>query len=137
MSLLKQEILKKYESVYNDTKIVFELFTPSIEMFVLEVDPDSELFHEFVLIWGDYVANAWEEKFEYLSQAMARTAQLIHVSEHDEVLPESPVMFTAHGDEFVRAWNRFLKETTETAQEASPLIATKAIPSLYGSLDND
>lgn len=112
MSLLKEEMLKKYESVYNDTTIVFELFTPTIEMFVISVDPDSDIHSEFVLVWGDYVANAWEETFEYLSQAMARTAQLIHASEHNEFMPESAVMFTTHGDEFVRAWNRFLKETT-------------------------
>lgn len=112
MSLLKEEMLKKYESVYNDTTIVFELFTPTTEMFVISVDPDSDIHNEFVLVWGDYVANAWEETFQFLSQAMARTAQLIHISEHAE--HDETVMFEKHGDEFISAWNVFLTETTST-----------------------
>ena len=38
----------------------------------------------FKVIWGDYVANAWEEKYDSLGTALARAAVLIHASEHND-----------------------------------------------------
>ena len=74
MSLLKDGIQTKYP----EGVILFELRTPTAELFVVSTDPDTEYFNEFIFIWGDYVANVWEEKYELLSQATARMAQLIH-----------------------------------------------------------
>ncbi len=105
MSLLKEGIQTKYpESV-----LLFDLRTDTTEMFVIATNPDAE-WNEFILIWGDYVANVWEEGYEFLSQATARMAQLIYVSEQDEI--GETVSFDKHGDEFVSAWDNFLKETT-------------------------
>jgi len=107
MSLLKDGIQTKYP----EGVILFELRTPTAEVFVVSTFPDAE-WNEFVFIWGDYVANVWEEKYEFLSQATARMAQLIHLSEQDEA--GETIMFDAHGDEFTSAWENFLKETTVT-----------------------
>ena len=106
MSLLKDGIQTKYP----ECVILFELNTPTAELFVVSTDPDTEYFNEFIFIWGDYVANVWEEKYEFLSQATARMAQLIHCVEQDEV--SETVMFDKHGDEFTSAWDNFIKETT-------------------------
>lgn len=107
MSLLKDGIQTKYP----EGVILFELRTPTTEVFVVSTFPDAE-WNEFVLVWSDYVANVWEEKYEFLSQATARMAQLIHLSEQDET--GETIMFDAHGDEFTSAWENFLKETTVT-----------------------
>lgn len=106
MSLLKEAIQTKHP----EGVILFELQTDTVEMFILSTDPDAEWLNEFVLIWGDYVANVWEENFGLLSQATARMAQLMHVCELDA--EGKTVMFEKHGDEFVSAWDNFLKETT-------------------------
>ncbi len=105
MSLLKEGIQTKYpESV-----LLFDLRTDIVEVFVISTNPDAE-WNEFILIWGDYVANVWEENFEFLSQATARMAQLIYCNEREDV--GEIVMFGKHGDEFTSAWDNFLKETT-------------------------
>ena len=106
MSLLKDGIQTKYP----EGVILFELRTPTAELFVVSTDPDTEYFNEFIFIWGDYVANVWEEKYEFLSQATARMAQLIHFVEQEEA--GETIMFDAHGDEFTSAWDNFIKETT-------------------------
>ena len=106
MSLLKDGIQTKYP----EGVILFELRTPTSEIFVVSTDPDTEYFNEFIFIWGDYVANVWEEKYELLSQATARMAQLIHCVEQEDV--GETVMFDKHGDEFTSAWDNFIKETT-------------------------
>ena len=106
MSLLKDGIQTKYP----EGVILFELRTPTSELFIVSTDPDTEYFNEFIFIWGDYVANVWEEKYELLSQATARMAQLIHCVEQEDV--SETVMFDKHGDEFTSAWDNFIKETT-------------------------
>lgn len=106
MSLLKEGIKEEH----SESVILFELQTDTVEMFIISTDPDAEWNNDFVLIWGDYVANVWEEKFSHLSQATARMAQLMYVCEQDA--EGETVMFEKHGDEFVSAWDNFLKETT-------------------------
>lgn len=109
MSLLKKGIEEKYEK----SNLLFELQTGSCEIYVIETNPESVMFNNFVLIWGDYVANAWEEEFDFLSQATARMAQVIYVSEQDE--EGLTVMFKKHGEEFNTAWREFQAQTTEYA----------------------
>jgi len=94
---------------YKNSNVLFELSTDSAEIYIIETEPESEMFNEFVLIWGDYVANVWEEKYELLSQATARMAQLLHVLERE---PQGEVvMFEKHGEDFTTAWATFVKET--------------------------
>ena len=38
----------------------------------------------FKVIWGDYVANAWEEKYDSLGTALARAAVLVYASEYND-----------------------------------------------------
>ena len=106
MSVLKEEIKEKYKN----SNVLFELDTDSADIYIIETEPESEMFNEFVLIWGDYVANVWEEKYELLSQATARMAQLLHVLERDT--HGESVWFDKHGEEFTTAWATFIKDTT-------------------------
>ncbi len=95
---------------YKNSNVLFELSADSAEIYIIETEPESEMFNEFVLIWGDYVANVWEEKYELLSQATARMAQLIHILERE---PQGEVVgFYKHGEDFTTAWATFIKETT-------------------------
>lgn len=110
MSYIKEDIQKKFPV----GKILFELYTDNCEIFCVGSDTESDMFNEFVLIWGDYVANVWEEKFDNLSEATARMAQLIYVGEREAQEGET-VMFKNDGDEFVSAWKQFNKETTAVA----------------------
>jgi ribosomal protein S18 acetylase RimI-like enzyme len=110
MSLLKQGIVEDYKN----SNVIFELRTDISEMFIIETEPESEMFNKFVLIWGDYVANVWEEEYDLLSEATARMAQLIHVVERD---PHGEIVgFAKHGDEFTSAWATFVKDTTVTLE---------------------
>lgn len=94
---------------YKNSNVLFELSADSAEIYIIETEPESEMFNEFVLIWGDYVANVWEEKYELLSQATARMAQLIHVLERE---PQGEVVgFAKHDEDFTTAWATFIKET--------------------------
>ena len=94
---------------YKNSNVLFELNTDSAEIYIIETEPESEMFNEFVLIWGDYVANVWEEKYKLLSQATARMAQLVHVIER-EPQGES-VGFAKYDEDFTTAWTTFIKET--------------------------
>jgi hypothetical protein len=110
MSLLKQGIIEDYKN----SNVIFELRTDISEMFIIETEPESEMFNKFVLVWGDYVANVWEEEYEVLSEATARMAQLIHIVERE---PQGEIVgFTKHGDEFTSAWATFVKDTTVTLE---------------------
>ena len=68
MSLLLQET----------DKALFEFRGDSTEVFIL-LETDG-----FKVLWGDYVANAWEEKYVSLGTALARAAVLVHASEHND-----------------------------------------------------
>lgn len=109
MSLLKEAIQEKYK----DSTVLFELRADSVEVYLIATNPDAEWINEFILIWGDYVANAWEENFNHLSQATARMAQVIYVDEQDS--EGLTVMFKTHGEEFNTAWREFQAQTTEYA----------------------
>ena len=106
MSLIKEEIQEKYE----DCQVLAELHTDLSEMYLIATAPENDNFNKFVFVWGDYVANVWEEEYELLSTATARMAQLIYINERD---PEGEIVGCGkHGDEFTTAWTTFVKDTT-------------------------
>ena len=108
MSLLKQGIIE--DEKYKDSNMIFELRADSAEVFIVETQPESDMFNKFVLIWGDYVANVWEEEYDLLSQATARMAQLLHVLERE---PDGEIVgFNIFGEEFNTAWATFITDTT-------------------------
>jgi hypothetical protein len=89
MSLLLQET----------DKALFEFRGDSTEVFIL-LETDG-----FKVLWGDYIANAWEEKYDSLGTALARVAVLVHASEHND-------NFGFHQpseQEFAQAWNDAMK----------------------------
>ena len=105
-SLLKTGILEKHRN----SNVLFELHADLAEVYMIESEPDSDAT-KFVLIWGDYVANAWEEEFDLLSTATARMATLLHVLERE---PEGEIIgFRTHGEAFNTAWATFIADTTE------------------------
>jgi hypothetical protein len=59
-------------------KVLFQSRGDNTEVFIL-LETDG-----FKVLWGDYVANAWEEKYVSLGTALARAAILVHASEHND-----------------------------------------------------
>ena len=107
---MKQGIQQKYK----DSQVLLDLQTDLSEIYLIATHPESEHFNKFILIWGDYVANVWEEEYELLSTATARMAQLIHVNERE---PEGEIVgFNKHGEDFTTAWATFIKDTTVTLE---------------------
>ena len=85
MSLLLQET----------DKALFEFRGDSTEVFIL-LETDG-----FKVLWGDYIANAWEEKYVSLGTALARAAVLVHASEHNDNFG----FHQSSEQEFAQAWN--------------------------------
>ena len=59
-------------------KVLFQSRGDNTEVFIL-LETDG-----FKVLWGDYVANAWEEKYVSLGTALARAGILVHASEHND-----------------------------------------------------
>jgi hypothetical protein len=59
----------------------------------------------FNVIWGDYVANVWEEKYDSLGAALARVAVLVHASEHTSDFG----FIQSSKEEFTQAWDVAMK----------------------------
>ena len=104
---MKTAIKEKYSS----SNLLFELQAGRSEMYLIETSPDYDYFNELVLIWGDYVANVWEEKFEVLSDALARMALLVHTLEREDDDGKA-VMFGVDSAGWVVAWNEFVGKNT-------------------------
>lgn len=45
----------------------------------------KETPNKFLLIWGDYVANVWEETYTDMAAALAATAELISIIQKQEL----------------------------------------------------
>ena len=95
---------------YKNSDILFELSTDLAEICLIETEPESDMFNEFVLIWGDYVANVFEEKYELLSTATARMATLLHILERE---PEGEVIGLTDSADWGRQWEKIAKEHTK------------------------
>jgi hypothetical protein len=106
--MLKQGILEHEK--YKNSNILFELHTDTSEIFIVETEPESEMFNKFVLIWGDYVANVWEEEFDLLSTATARMATLLHVLERDE---HGETIGLKDISEWQKTWNTYVNNNTD------------------------
>ena len=66
------------EHLTSEAIIHFQTSTDEVEIYLVQ------LANEYQLIWGDYVANVWEEKFSTFSTALSRLAQLIWVLDKDK-----------------------------------------------------
>ena len=111
MSLLKQGITEDYKN----SNVIFELSADSAEVFIIETQPESDMFNKFVLIWGDYVANAWEEEFDLLSTATARMATLLHVLERE---PEGEIIGLKDVNEWATTWATIVETNTDMIEGA-------------------
>lgn len=55
--------------------VIFQSRLDSVEVFIVnEVD-------SYNIVWGDYIANGWEESYESLGAALARAAVIIQANE--------------------------------------------------------
>jgi hypothetical protein len=111
MSLLKQGIIKDYKN----SNMLFELHADSAEIYLIETEPESIMFNKFVLIWGDYVANAWDEEFDLLSTATARMATLLHVLERE---PEGEIIGLKDVNEWATTWAKIVETNTDMIEGA-------------------
>jgi hypothetical protein len=60
----------------------------------------------YLVSWGDYVANSWDEKCATLSQALIRAAMLARIDEGD-----SDRFFTVSEEELPAVSEKFFNET--------------------------
>jgi hypothetical protein len=96
---------------YFNSNLIVDLHTDQSEIYVIETMPESLMFNKYILIWGDYVANVWEEEFDLLSSAIARMATLLHINERE---PEGEIIgFGQEPNEFVSVWESFIKSNTD------------------------
>ena len=56
--------------------------------------------NSYEVVWGDYVANAWEESYDSLGTALARAAVLVHASEQS---PNFSFVQSSE-EEFAQSW---------------------------------
>lgn len=96
---------------YFNSNLIVDVHTDQAEIYVIETMPESLMFNKYILIWGDYIANVWEEEFDLLSSAIARMAVLLHINERE---PEGEVIaFGQQPNGFVSAWEDFVKSNTD------------------------
>ncbi len=101
---------------YPEHNLLLELCTDDVETYIIEVEPDNMMFTKFILIWGDYVANTWEEEYDCLSTALARAATLIYCTEQDAANDHTAVFFKLTNEDFPGAWNTFIDKSTEVVK---------------------
>jgi hypothetical protein len=76
--------------------VLFKSRGDNTEVFIL-LETDG-----FKVLWGDYVANAWEEKYVSLGTALARAAVLVHASEHNDNFGFKQ----SSDEEFAKTWDQ-------------------------------
>jgi hypothetical protein len=81
-------------------KVLFQSRGDNTEVFIL-LETDG-----FKVLWGDYVANAWEEKYVSLGTALARAAVLVHASEHNDNFGFKQ----SSEQEFDQTWNQAMND---------------------------
>jgi hypothetical protein len=80
--------------IKEEEQILFKCQGDNTEVYVISND------NSFEVIWGDYIANVWEESYDSLGTALARAAVLIHASEQS---PNFSFIQSSEG-EFGQAW---------------------------------
>lgn len=80
--------------IKEEEQILFKCQGDNTEVYVISNDNSYEV------VWGDYVANVWEESYDSLGTALARAAVLIHASEKS---PNFSFIQSSEG-EFGQAW---------------------------------
>ena len=82
-------------AIINDTdNVVFQNRGDDVEVFIIS---EGDTFN---VTWGDYVANAWEERYESLGTALARVAVIVQASE----INSNFGFKQADVSEFILAW---------------------------------
>lgn len=84
------------EHLTSEAIIHFQTSTDEVEIYLVESED------KYQLIWGDYVANVWQEEFSTLSTALSRLAQLIWVTNKDK---GEGALFLPPKDSWETIWN--------------------------------
>lgn len=66
--------------------------------------------HKFQVIWGDYIANAWDEVYADLSVALARVATLVWIVQKQEL--EGEIYGLADTTKWTNLWYNTLASLT-------------------------
>ena len=103
-------------AIINDTdNLVFQSRLDSVEVFIIANPDDS-----FTLRWGDYIANAWEEKYDSLGVALARAAVIVHASEICSLAGSGTSDFVfrqSDSSEFTTAWEVAMNDFAEPIED--------------------
>jgi hypothetical protein len=61
-------------------KVLLSHTTDTVEVHLIKQEDNN-----FLVVWGDYVANAWEEVYADLSVALARVSTLVWIVQKQEL----------------------------------------------------
>lgn len=61
-------------------KVLLSHSTDTVEVHLIKQEDNT-----FLVVWGDYVANAWEEVYADLSVALARVSTLVWIVQKQEL----------------------------------------------------
>ena len=61
-------------------KVLLSHTTDTVEVHLIKQEDNT-----FLVVWGDYVANAWEEVYADLSVALARVSTLVWIVQKQEL----------------------------------------------------
>ena len=76
----------------------------------MEVHLIKEGENKFLVVWGDYVANAWEEVYADLSVALARVSTLVWIVQKQEL--EGEIYGLADTTKWTNLWYDTLASLT-------------------------
>ncbi len=109
-------------AIINDTdNVVFQNRLDSVEVFI--ISNEDEVFPlrpTFTVRWGDYVANAWDEKYDSLGVALARVAVIVHASELCSLAGSGTSDFVFRQpdpSEFTTAWEVAMNDFAEPIED--------------------
>jgi len=109
-------------AIINDTdNVVFQSRLDSVEVFIISNEDEvSPLYPTFTVRWGDYIANAWEEKYDSLGVALARAAVIVHASEICSLAGSGTSEFAfrqSDSSEFTTAWEVAMNDFAEFIED--------------------
>ena len=86
-------------------KVLLSHSTDTAEIHLIKQEDNT-----FLVVWGDYVANAWEEVYADLSVALARVSTLVWIVQKQEL--EGEIYGLADSEKWTNIWYDALSSLT-------------------------
>ena len=86
-------------------KVLLSHTTDTVEVHLIKQEDNN-----FLVLWGDYVANAWEEVYADLSVALARVSTLVWIVQKQEL--EGEIYGLADTTKWTNLWYDTLASLT-------------------------